>query len=295
MRKPRLHYHGAMYHVITRGNSRQQIFSEQDDYKIFLEYLRTLKERKPFELYAFCLMPNHVHLLIEVKKEPLSVIMQRLLTGYTRYFNMKNKKRGHLFQGRYKAILCEKDSYLLELVRYIHLNPVRAKIVKKPSQWEWSGHGSLLGTVKNELIDEEDMLKLFCSEKNKARSLYEEFIRDGVALGHRGDYYPREKVPYLGNDRYIEKHISMHLDLIENKTPGTVKCSVTMKEILSRVCAGNGISQEAVQGGSRRREISSVRKEFIRSAFKSGHRAADIARFLNRTHSFISRLLETGR
>ena len=133
-RKPRIHFPGALYHVITRGNRRQGIFLDEKDLQRFLTYLSDCKNRFPFRLYAYALMKNHLHLLIEVEENPLSRIMQSLLFGYARYFNRRYGEVGHLFQGRYKAILCDKDAYLLELVRYIHLNPVRAKIVREPEE-----------------------------------------------------------------------------------------------------------------------------------------------------------------
>jgi REP element-mobilizing transposase RayT len=235
-RKPRLHYSGAMYHVITRGNNRQKIFLTEENYKTFLEYLKQIKEKKPFNLYAYCLMPNHIHLLIEVKNEPLSEIMHRLLTGYTKHFNLTNKKWGHLFQGRYKAILCEKDSYLMELARYIHLNPVRAKMVKKPSEYRWSGHKNYLNISKDTLIDEDELLKYFSLDKAEARKLYEHFVRDGADMGHRKDMYPQEKVPYLGQDKYIEEHIIMHQEILTRQTPGAVKLKITLNADSGESC-----------------------------------------------------------
>ena len=288
-RKPRIHYEGALYHVITRGNNRQKIFNREEDYKIFLNYLKTIKEKKGFNLYAYCLMPNHIHLLIEVKSHNLSVIMQRLLTSFTKYFNLNNKTWGHLFQGRYKAILCEKDSYLLELVRYIHLNPVRAKIAEKPKDWNWSGHKKYLGMSQDVFVDEEEVLQYFSDSKSKARVLYEEFVRDGIKAGHRKDLYPKESIPYLGNDHYIQKHIELHDDLIAKQTPGVVTDKAEMQAILKQVSKEFGISSEVITGSGRQSEAANVRKKFIIEAYKAGHRSADIARVLNRSISFISR------
>jgi REP element-mobilizing transposase RayT len=122
---------------------------------MFLAYLSDYKNRYGFHLYAYALMKNHLHLLVEVEEVPLGRIMQSLLFRYTRYFNRLHGEVGHLFQGRYKAILCDKDAYLLELVRYIHLNPVRAKIVKEPEGYVWTGHLSFIRKGADSLIDEE--------------------------------------------------------------------------------------------------------------------------------------------
>ena len=126
-RKPRIEFPGAFYHIIVRGNNRQKIFADDEDYKYFLGRLNHYKERFKFVLFAYVLMPNHIHLLLETGEVPLSRIMQSLQFTYTQKFNRRHKKVGHLFQGRYKAILCQKESYLLELIRYIVLNPVRAR------------------------------------------------------------------------------------------------------------------------------------------------------------------------
>jgi len=180
-RKPRLHYAGALYHVISRGNNRQVTFLNDGDYQAFLRYVARVREKKPFILYAYCLMPNHFHLLVEVKESPLSVVMQQLLTGYTLYFNRAHGRGGHLFQGRYKAILCDKNTYLLELVRYIHLNPVRARLGKSPGAWKWSGHGSYL-RPGDRLLSTGPVLAIFSSQAGRARQAYARFVREGMTL-----------------------------------------------------------------------------------------------------------------
>lgn len=126
-RKPRIEYEGAFYHVITRGNQRQRVFKGDDDFQKYISLLAFYKERYKYSLYAYALMSNHVHLLIETRQIPLSKILQGINQSYTMYFNRRYKTVGHLFQGRYKAILCDKDAYLLSLIKYIHLNPVKAK------------------------------------------------------------------------------------------------------------------------------------------------------------------------
>ncbi|MEW5706922.1 MAG: transposase [Actinomycetota bacterium] len=125
-RKPRIEFAGVLYHVIARGNNKQVVFNTAEDYLYYLDRLRVAKEQYNFCLYSYCLMPNHVHLFIRTKETPLSHIMLMVQTSYAKYYNRKTKRVGHLFQNRYKAILCDIDAYLLELVRYIHLNPVRA-------------------------------------------------------------------------------------------------------------------------------------------------------------------------
>ena len=138
---------------MARGNDGQKIFLNKSDYQAFIEALGTVRQRYPFFLYAYVLMSNHFHLFLEVHRLPTARILQSLLTGYVRRFNKIHCRRGHLFEGCYKAIVCDRDSYLLQLVRYIHLNAVRAAMVKRPGEWQWSGHGEYLGKEKRGLID----------------------------------------------------------------------------------------------------------------------------------------------
>lgn len=131
-RKPRIEFPGALYPVFSRGNNKQKVFQCDKDYAAFLERIIKYAERYLFKVYVFVLMPNHLHLVMETHVVPLSKIMQGLLQSYTIYFHKNYHSVGHLFQGRYKAILCDKEAYLMELVRYIPLNPVRADIVDLP-------------------------------------------------------------------------------------------------------------------------------------------------------------------
>ncbi|MDF0651745.1 MAG: transposase [Nitrospira sp.] len=131
-RRPRVFAPHILYHVIVRGNQRHATFRTPSDYQAYLERLARYRQSCRVRLWAYCLMPNHVHLLVKSTNEPLATFMQRLQQSYTQYFNRTHRTVGHLFQGRYKAIVCEKDRYLLALIRYLHLNPGRAKLVKQP-------------------------------------------------------------------------------------------------------------------------------------------------------------------
>ena len=204
-RKPRIHFPGALYHVITRGNRKQGIFLDEKDLQQFLTYLSACKKRYSFRLYAYALMKNHLHLLIEVEKIPLSRIMQTLLFGYAGYFNRRYGEVGHLFQGRYKVILCEKDAYLLELVRYIHLNPVRAKIVKRPEDYTWTGHSSYLGKRTDPLIDEGFVLEQLSKNRSLAKRRYRQFVWEVISSGHEEKYYQVKDQRYLGGESFIDR------------------------------------------------------------------------------------------
>ncbi len=142
-RKSRIEYERAFYHIISRGNQRRKVFKDEKDFQKYLTLLAFYKERYKYFLYAYVLMNNHVHLLIETRKNPLSKIIQGITQSYTMYFNRKYRTVGHLFQGRYKAILCDKEAYLFSLIKYIHLNPVRARIAKSAEEYRWSSYDRL--------------------------------------------------------------------------------------------------------------------------------------------------------
>ncbi len=214
-RKPRVHYPGALYHVICRGNQRQIIFRADTDRRRYLKLLNQYGRRYQFQLYAYVLMTNHVHLLMQVAKYPLAKIMQGLQQSYTLYFNRKYKLVGHLFQGRYKGILCDRDSYLLELVRYLHLNPVRSEIVADPADYPWSSHRDYLnsGATKGTAVVQTDwVLEQFAPDMARARRKYKEFVSDGIGSGHRDDFYDIKEQRFLGDDQFVDK-INRHLDL----------------------------------------------------------------------------------
>jgi len=187
-RKARAEVEGGLYHVITRGNNRRQIFSSPEDYEKFIALIAVQNNRLPFFLYAYCLMPNHVHLLIERQRSAIGQIMHRLLTGYAQYYNRRYKRVGHLLQGRYKAVLCQSDRYLSELVRYIHLNPVRAGIVNNPEDYEYSSHRAYLGMVPTGIIQVDSVLRHFGVMKEIARQRYKEFVAAGLKHGHREEF-----------------------------------------------------------------------------------------------------------
>ena len=187
-RKSRIDAPGALHHVIGRGINRQKIFSDKNDYRNFLERLGDLLSESKTSCYAWALIPNHFHLLLRTGNAPLPTVMQRLLTGYAVTYNGRHRRTGHLFQNRYKSILCQEDAYLLELVRYIHLNPLRAKKVpdyKALGGFPFCGHSAILGRRKHDWQDTEYILRLFEGREGPARRRYNEFVGRGVQQGRR--------------------------------------------------------------------------------------------------------------
>jgi REP element-mobilizing transposase RayT len=215
---------------------------------MFLTYVSEYKDRYGFHLYAYALMRNHFHLLVEVGNIPLSRIMQSLLFRYTRYFNRWHGEVGHLFQGRYKAILCDKDPYLLELVRYIHLNPVRAKVVKKPEDYVWTGHLEYLGKGTDSLIDEELVLDQFGDRRSLGRRRYRRFVWEGISRGHEEKYYRVKGQRYLGEDSFVERVEK------ERKEPQSWVYEVSLEAISEETSVAMGIGRDNLYSRSRGRE-----------------------------------------
>lgn len=189
-RHKRLNVPGCIYHVITRGIERGKIFLDDADYTEFLNRLESGLERTGCQCLAWSLMPNHIHLLIRTGENSLSDLMRRLLTGYAIYFNRRHKRHGYLYQNRYKSILCEEEVYFKELVRYIHLNPVRAKITVTPgllNKYPWTGHSVVMGKRKNEWQNVDEVLIRFGDTKREAIKRYYKFILDGWGSPERDD------------------------------------------------------------------------------------------------------------
>ncbi len=189
-RQARIDAPGALHHIICRGINRQRIFSEDGDYTLFTERLGTLIKESHTRCFAWALMTNHFHLLLRTGNVSISDLMKRLLTYYAVHYNRRHRRVGHLFQNRFKSILCQQGPYLLELVRYIHLNPLRAQIVADyPSlaRYPHCGHGAILGLQENDWHDTQYVLGLFGSNAADAKGRYREFVRKGIGMGKRPD------------------------------------------------------------------------------------------------------------
>ena len=175
----RIEYPGAFYHVTSRGNEQKDVFKSQKDREKFLSYVESAVVRYGAVVHTWCLMSNHYHLLLETPSGNLSQIMRHINGAYTTYFNVKRKRAGHLFQGRYKAILVEADAYALELSRYMHLNPVRAGMVAKPEHYQWSSYRSYIGhSPTPEWLKTDFILGYFGRKAPDAKNSYRRFVED---------------------------------------------------------------------------------------------------------------------
>jgi REP element-mobilizing transposase RayT len=202
-RKPRIEFPGAFYHVIARGNKKEEIFLEPGGKKRFLDKLIEYRDRYKFIVYAYVLMDNHIHLLIETDQVPLSKIMQGVLQSHSQWHNKKYETVGHLFQGRYKAILCDKDAYLIVLVCYIHANPVRAGLVENAADYAWSSHRAYLGHEKSELVEIEFFLHGLSHNKSQAVKLYNDLLRDYLNRGSMDELYELRDQRILGSEEFF--------------------------------------------------------------------------------------------
>ena len=230
-RKPRLHYPGAVYHVILRGNCGQDVFFDAGDRTRFLLLLQESVERFEYRVHAFCLMTTHLHMAVQVGEIPLSRIMQNVGFRYTQFINRKYKRTGHLFQGRFKALLIDGDSYLLELIRYLHLNPVRAGMVQYPEEYIWSSHSSYFGAVpRPPWLTVDWALAQFAGEKVLAAERFKAFVDDGLGGGYRKDFHSGSfEGRALGDDAFI--------DLALLKAEEKRNVDMTLSQVIESVCS----------------------------------------------------------
>ena len=187
-RQARIDAQGGLHHIMIRGIERRKIFRDNKDKDNFVKRLGDILKETSTACYAWALMSNHVHLFLRTGNVPIATVMRRLLTGYAVTFNRRYKRHGQLFQNRYKSILCQEDPYFLELVRYIHLNPLRAKIVKDYEglgRYNYCGHGVVLGKRKNNWQDIEYVYGFFAKEPKTAQREYKQYVFEGIAYGRR--------------------------------------------------------------------------------------------------------------
>jgi len=215
-RQLRIEYPGALYHVTSRGNEKKDIFKSIKDRDKFLSYLSSAWERHGAVFHAYCLMSNHFHLMVETPLGNLSWIMKHINGSYTTYFNVKHKRAGHLLQGRYKAVLVQADAYAAELSRYIHLNPVRAKMVSTPEEYRWSSCSRYLEGTEPSWLSTGLVLGYFGTEDEDRRRNYRDYLYDAIGKESRDPLSDSVASTILGSDDFVRDIREKYLDGKEN-------------------------------------------------------------------------------
>lgn len=315
-RQARLDAPGTLHHIMGRGIEGVKIFRNTRDRKDFLGRLGDLCRAGHIFVYAWALIPNHFHLLVRTGNRDISFGMRKLLTGYVVNFNRRHKRYGHLFQNRYKSIVCENDPYLLELTRYIHLNPLRAGLVddlEGLTIYPWSGHSVIMGGVKQEWQDTNTILAYFSQNRHRAVQKYETFIREGVSQGKRldltggglvrsmGGWFhvvslrrKGERVVFdqrvLGSGEFI-KTIYLEAAKKERETLRLSAHQVDLTNLCKEFSAKEGIKEKDLKSGKRMRNVVKARRIFCQLAVnRMGYSGAEVARFLGISTSAVNRM-----
>ncbi len=288
-RTMRFHRPGAFYHVMLRGNDGQKIFfCDADRCKMSL-LIHEGVERYGHRIHAFCFMNNHIHLLVQVGKTPLSKIIHNLSFRYCQWINKKQKKIGHLFQGRFKAILLQEEAYFLRLLRYIHLNPVRAKLVRRPEQYSWSGHNVYLGQKEVIWTTTVTGLSKFASTREEARIRYIAYMKADESENELDELRRGFKQGHiLGDDDFLKK--------THDQFEMTQEHSISIRDCIEAVLQVFGINEKLLTSSVRSRQPSLARAAVAMLANEEAKiTLEDVAKVLNRDSSTICSLLDRFR
>lgn len=284
-RKPRIHCPGALYHVMLQGNGGGNVFVDDRDRRFFDDLIAEGVGRFGHRIHAYCWMRNGAYLAIQVADIPLSKIIQNLAFRYTRAFNQRHARSGHLFQGRHKAILVDADAYLLELVRYIHLTPVRVGIVENPRSYPWSGHLAYVSGLQVGWLSTEWVLSRLAQEKALARSQYEQYVLAGIKEGYRHDFHSGcEGGRLLGDDRFVERTLTTQSERQSRK--------VELNQVVQIVCKEFRLEPAAVIRHGKNHRAAEIRKWVAFLYVESGGTLAEAARYFHRDITTLSRQLQ---
>lgn len=296
-RPHRIEFPGAFYHVFARGNNKQKIFQDEQDYTVYLDRIERYHNRYKFILYAYALMSNHIHFAIETFEIPLSKIMQGIQQSYSQYVQKKYSYVGHLYQGPFGAVLYEKEESALNLVRYIHLNPVKACLVENPKHYPWSSHRVYLNMEVCSFLDKKSILEMLPYNDAKAILMFNEFVLEGLQILEQVNFDDVKGRQIIGRKNFIEEvknkieknsfdpefDKNNHFLMLRKKT---------LSEILKIVSKQTKVSADSIFGRSRLSEISEARRIFAFIAAKQdGYRLVEISKFLKQGDSSITRMI----
>lgn len=288
-RRPRLHLSGGFYHVILRGNGRQAIFFDCSDRLTWQSIVEQGLARYEHRLHAYCWMTNHVHMAIQAGIDPIASLMCFVASRYARYLNRKNSRSGHLFERRYKAILVQQNEYLLELIRYIHLNPVRAGMVADPIDYRWSSHSAYLHSKHVKWLSTEFIAAMLGSTRRSSCLAYAAFMRVPISksvlqLLRSGDD---------SDDRVLGKK-----DWIETVVPnvGVSRANTNIDDLVDGYCRRHRVTEAALASASRSRKNSEIRARIAIAATEQRlATVTEIAKRFGRAHSGLSRAMNRLR
>jgi putative transposase len=315
-RQARLDPPGVLQHVIARGIEKTRIFSDEVDLRFFVKRLGELVEETHIDCFAWALIPNHFHLLLRTGSTSLATFMRRLMTSYAGYYNRRHERSGHLFQNRYKSFICEENPYFLELLRYIHLNPLRSGLAKdlgELEQYPWCGFGELMGRHKNSWQEIDEVLKYFGDRVEQARAGYRKFMEDGIKQGRRLDLTGGGSVIRgEGIKRMVQAQEQGFEDLHDPRVLGSGNFTkkvlrdlrrfeekdvlrLTLKDLTERVATWSNLSSAVITSGSKRPEIARARAVLSYLAVRLNRmKTTEVAHFLNVSQSAISKCLLSG-
>ena len=292
-RSARIDIPNLLQHVIVRGIERRDIFTDEDDRRRFVKRFSALLVSTETDCLAWALLDNHFHILLRTSHVPLSRFMRRLLTGYAVCFNLRHHRSGHLFQNRYKSIVCDEETYLLALVRYIHLNPLRAGLVSaidELDRYPWCGHAMLMGKGNLPGQATTEILARFGKSVAASRRHYRLFVQDGMAMGRRNDLVgagtPRRQLSQQDADdgELRDSRVLGHGDFVEQllrqTEPEKLPSKLPLDEIIDRVRTVLDLSMTELMSRTRAAQIAHARSIICHVAFACGHRGVDIARRL---------------
>lgn len=272
-RQPRIDAPGYLHHVIARGIERRTIFDDSRDKDFFLKKLGDITIETGTPVYAFALIPNHFHLLLRRTRVPVAQVMQRLLTSYALYFNRKHRRVGHLFQNRYRSIICDEEVYFMELIRYINLNPLRANVVGSMKELAWyryCSHSHIIGMRSSEWYDSSHVLTSFADSGDEARRVYVRFVLEGLDSPGREDLsgggirrsLASQCSCYDGASAFDERILGLG-DFVERlrsaRPANAAERDRAIQRIISEVCGYLSVAETELLGRSRKRHVSSAR------------------------------------
>ena len=317
-RGPRLDAPGTLHHVMIRGIEKGPIVKDDRDRADFVSRLGTTAKKTGTTVYAWALMHNHAHMLLRSGNGGMPGFMRKLLTGYASSYNRRHRRYGHVFQNRYKSIICEEDPYFLRLVCYIHLNPLRAGLVHNLEEldvYPWCGHSVIMNLMKNDWQDRESVLALFGTIEVRARKAYRQQVLEQSSQGRQSDLtggglirsmggwsavraQRKQDAQEMGDERilgsgeFVQEMLAQAQGMVKYQlTP--VNTANKINRELEKMCKGAGITKELLQNGSRRHPLPRLRKKLAwQFVMEYGLSLAETARMLGVSTSAVARMLE---